>query len=176
MRSAGEDTALVHAQRIGTREEFQLVGPYVHSRHHQEISWVAVFFTKYTIGGGQTPPVEYPCNGHISICRVRISQEKLDEAVARARHVVANLKAKGSRHWQGAALYDPEKSGNGAENYSWADISVHSPLHQTCFAVMHAISPRWPRVNFHASFDTRPWGEERVTTLAPPGGAGSSAD
>ena len=186
--SAGEDTALVHAKRVGTREVVELVDPYVYSRHHADASWVAVFFTKYTIGGGQTPPVEHRCHAHISICKCKISKEKLDQGVARAKHVVERLLGKKSRHWQGQAFFDLECSGNGAEHYSWADILVQSPLHQTCFAIMHAISPNWPRVNFHMSFDSRPrtTGEVRpmpgdtdeVRPIAPaePSRAGSSTD
>lgn len=191
--SAGEDTALVHAQRVGTREVVELLDPYVYSRHHSSGSWVAVFFTKYTIDitppglatECQTPPVEHRCHAHISICKCKMSKENLADGVERAKHVVDRLLRKRDRHWRGQALFDISIPGNGGEHYSWADILVQSPLHRTCFAIMHAISPKWSRVNFHMSFDSRQKPEPRqkpeadeVRPIAPaePSRAASSTD
>jgi hypothetical protein len=171
VETVGDDSARVHAQRIGTRDVFEIVDPYIYSRYYPGEAWVAMFFTKYRKSEGEappeeaelprycrwrTPPVEYRCYAHISICKCKISKMELDLAISRAKHVLDSLQAKaskGQRQLRGTATYNAEYS---RENYAWADIHVQSPLHQTCFAVLHAISPSWPRVNFHASFDTRP--------------------
>ena len=175
--SAGEDTALVHAQRVGTREVVELLDPYVYSRHHSSGSWVAVFFTKYTIDitppglatECQTPPVEHRCHAHISICKCKMSKENLADGVERAKHVVDRLLRKRDRHWRGQALFDISISGNGGEHYSWADI-------------LGAVSAA---PNFHMSFDSRQKPEPRqkpeadeVRPIAPaePSRAASSTD
>ena len=204
----GDDSALMHAQRVGNRDVFEFLDPYMYSKWRPGYgSWVAVFFTKYRIlggqapllggqtpsgggqapsGGGQAPPVVHRCNAHISICKGKISKERLAEGVDRAKQVVEKLMKKG-RHFQGQAFFDMSIEGNGHEHYSWSDILVACPLHPTCFAIMHAISPQMPRRNFHVSFDTwpretpaahevRPIDEVRPIAPAEPGRAGSSTD
>ena len=190
----GDDSALMHAQRVGNRDVFEFLDPYMYSKWRSGYgSWVAVFFTKYKIlggqtpsGGGQAPPVVHRCNAHISICKGTISKERLTEGVDRAKQVVEKLMKKG-RHFQGQAFFDMGIEGNGHEHYSWSDILVSSPLHPTCFAIMHAISPQMPRRNFHVSFDTwprdtpaahevRPIDEVRPIAPAEPGRSGSSTD
>ena len=102
--------------------------------------------------------MEHRCNTHISICKCKMSKENLACGVERAKLVVERSLRNRNRHLRGQAVFDIDISaaGNGAEHYSWADILVQSALHQTCFMILHAINPRWPRTNFHMSFDSRP--------------------
>ena len=106
--------------------------------------------------GDRAPPVEHRCNAHISICKCNMPKENFICGVERAKHEVDKLLRKRDRHWRGQALFGSSIPGDGEEHYSWADILVQSPLHRTCFAVLHAVSPKWPRPNFHMSFDSRP--------------------
>jgi len=143
----GMETAWVHAARIGAHETFELVDPYVWSRFDSQASYVAIFFSRYSFEGR-----EVECDGHITICKCRISREQFEQGVPRAEAVVTSLRATArSSHWRGRAVFRPEYS---KEHYALSDLLVQSPLPRTCFAVMHAMSPRCPRREFHISFNS----------------------
>jgi hypothetical protein len=97
------------------------------------------------------------CDGHISIAKGTAEKDIADAAKRRAETVVdaalrklARLGSRaGVRPFQGSAQYNHEYA---ADDYSFADLLVHTRLHVFCFTVLTALNPRWKRRNFHLSF------------------------
>jgi len=143
------------AQAIGTRQEFELQGVGMLSRYYEDgrTFYVAVTFTGFIM---ETCRVT-GCDGHISIAKGTMEKDIADAATHRAKTVVdaalrklARLGSRaGVRPFQGSAQYNHEYA---ADDYAFADLLVHTRLHVFCFAVLHALNPRWKRPNFHLSF------------------------